>query len=80
MEMKEPGIIFNPAFPESTIRNFKKAYKERLAHERKQDHPQPVTAIMARPRGCPPILLELDGKLLQYLKALRSKGGVVNML
>ena len=30
-------------------------------------------------RECPPILLELDGKLLQFLKALRSKGGVVNI-
>ena len=73
---------FQSRFPnlnESTIRNFKKAYKERLAHERKRDHPQPVTAITARPRGRPPILLELDGKLLQYLKALRSKGGVVNI-
>ena len=57
----------------------KKAYKERLVHERKRDHPQPVTAIMTRPRGRPPILLELDGKLLQYLKALRSKGGVINI-
>ena len=73
---------FQSCFPnlnESTIRNFKKAYKERLAHERKRDHPQPVTAITTRPRGRPPILLELDGKLLQYLKALRSKGGVINI-
>ena len=40
-------------------------------------HPKPVTAITAQPKRCPPILLELDGKLLQYLRALRSKGGVV---
>jgi hypothetical protein len=55
------------------------AYKERLEHERKQDYPQPVTAITARPQGRPPILIELDGKLLQYLKALRRKGRVVNI-
>lgn len=73
---------FQPRFPnlnESTIQNFKKAYKERLAHERKQGHPQSVTTITAQPWGRPPILLELDGKLFQYLKALRSKGGVVNI-
>ena len=81
MEMKARRH-FQSRFPnlnESTIRNFKKAYNERLAHERKRDHPQPVTAITTRLRGRPPILLELDGKLLQYLKALRSKGGVINI-
>ena len=72
-------ISLLPNVNESTIRNFKKAHKERLAHERKLEHPKPVTAISAQPRGRPPILLELDGKLLQYLKALRSKGGVVNI-
>ena len=64
---------------ESTIRNFKKAYLEKLNHERKQARPKQVTAITAQPRGRPPILLELDGKILQYLKALRSRGGVVNI-
>ena len=65
-----------PNLNESTIR---KAYRERLVHERKQQHPKPVTAISAQPRGRPPLLLELDGKLLRYLKALRSKGGVINI-
>ena len=43
-----------PDLTESTIRNFKKAYRERLEHERKQAHPKPVTAITTRPKGHPP--------------------------
>ena len=72
-------LFIFPNLTESSIIHFKKAYKEKLEHERKHEHPKPVTAISAQPRGRPPILLELDGKLLQYLKALRSKGGVVNI-
>lgn len=64
---------------ESTIRNFKKAYMEKLKHERKQAQPKHVTDITIQPRGRPPLLLELDEKLLQYLRALRSRGGVVNI-
>lgn len=45
---------------ESTIRNFKKAYMEKLKHERKQAQPKRVTAITIQPRGRPPLLLELD--------------------
>ena len=64
---------------ESTIRNFKKAYTEKLQQERKQPYPQPVVEIPAQPRGRPPLLLELDEKLMKYLRAIRSKGGVVNI-
>ena len=61
-----------PNLTKSTIRNFKKAYKERLEHETKQAHPKAVTAITTQPKGRPPILLELDGKLLQYLRVLKA--------
>ena len=64
---------------ESTIRNFKKSYKERLDYQLKQLHPQPVTKIMAQPRGRPPILQELDTKLIKFLRALRSRGSVINI-
>ena len=53
-----------PELKESTIRNFKKAYRERMEHERKQQHPKPVTEISAKSRGRPPILQELDVKLI----------------
>lgn len=36
----------------------------------------PVTEIVSKTRGCPPILLELDEKLR---KAIRMKGGVVSI-
>ena len=35
--------------------------------------------IPAKPKGRPPILLDLDGKLIKFLKAVRVKGGVVNI-
>ena len=73
---------FSSLFPnmsESTVRNFKKAYTEKLQQERKQPYPQPVVQIPAQPRGRPPLLLELDEKLIKYLRAIRSKGGVVNI-
>ena len=68
-----------PHLKESTIRNFKKAYKERLDHERKKLHPKPVLEIQTQPRGRPPLLLELDGKLITFLKAVRIRGGVINI-
>ena len=70
---------FSSVFPKSTVRNFKKAYTEKLQQERKQPYPQPVVKIPAQPRGRPPLLLELDEKLIKYLRAIRSKGGVVNI-
>lgn len=65
--------------PESTIRHFKKAYCEELEKKRRKAHPQPVVEIAAKPKGHPPILLDLDEKMLKFLKAIRSKGGVVNI-
>lgn len=75
---------FTSLFPtlklrESTIRNFKKAYKEKLETQRRQHSVEPVTKLPLKPRGRPPILLELDAKLMKFLKALRNKGGVVNI-
>ena len=67
-----------PDIKESTIRNFKKAYKERLDSERKQQNPAPVTEIPSKHRGRPPLLLPVDGKLIVFLKAIRKRGGVVN--
>ena len=67
-----------PYLPESTIRYFKKAYREELEKTRKKSDPQPVVEIIAKPKGRPPILLDLDEKLIKFLKAIRAKGGVVN--
>ena len=65
---------------ESMIRHFKKAYMEKLKHKR-EAQPIWVATITIQPRGRPPLLLELDEKLLQYmyLRALRSRGEVVNI-
>jgi len=41
-------------------------------------HPKAVTEIPSQPQGCPPLLLEVDVKLLLFLKAVRKRGGVVN--
>ena len=68
-----------PQLRESTIRNFKKAYKGKMKYQRTQLNPQPVTAITMKDRGRPPILLELDEKLITFLRALRTKGGVINI-
>ena len=45
--------------PESTVRFFKKAYREELEKKRKKCDPQPVVEITAKPKGHPLILLEL---------------------
>ena len=71
---------FSAEFPdlkESTIRDFKKAYKEHLDYQQKQLHPKVVTEIPSQPQGHPPLLLEVDAKLLSFLKAIRRRG-VVN--
>ena len=68
-----------PNLHESTIRNFKAAYKQCLKAQKKQAQPLPITALPCKPRGRPPILLELDEKLIKFLRAVRSKGGVVNI-
>ena len=50
-----------------------------MKYQQSQQHPQPVTVVPSQPRGRPPILLELDEKLLKFLRAVRSKGGVINI-
>jgi len=68
-----------PNLPESTVINFKRAYKQKLTQEFKKLNPQPITRIITQPKGRPPILLELDDKLLKLLLAIRAKGGVINI-
>ena len=68
-----------PNLPESTIRYFKKAYCEELEKKRKKSDPQPVVEITAKPKGRPPVLLDLDEKLIKFLKPVTAKGGVVNI-
>ena len=38
-----------------------------------------MVEIAAKPKGRPPILLDLDEKMLKFLRGIRSKGGVVNI-
>ena len=38
-----------------------------------------VTSTPTKPRGRPPLLLELDTKLLHFLQCLRVRGGVINI-
>ena len=61
-----------PNLKESTIRNFKKAYKEQLKKKAQ------VTALPTMPRGRPSLLMELDKKLLRFLNAMRARDGVIN--
>ena len=68
-----------PNLPESTIRHFMKAYRDELEKKRRKADPQPVVEIAAKPKGCPPILLDLAEKMLKFLKAIRSKGSVENI-
>ncbi len=68
-----------PSLNESTVRNFKKSYVEKMNQQRKQMNPQPVTEIQIQPRGRPPYMLELDNKLIKFLLAVRSRGGIINI-
>lgn len=65
-----------PGLKESTVRNFKKMYREKL-REKDQHSPQPVLRIPTQPRGRPPLMGDLDTSLLKFLKAVRAKGGVI---
>ena len=67
-----------PDLKESIIRDFKKGNKEHLDYQRKQLHPKAVTEIPSQPGGCLLLLIEVDMKLLLFLKAIRRRGGVVN--
>ncbi|KAL9972996.1 hypothetical protein ACROYT_G019398 [Oculina patagonica] len=68
-----------PNLKESTLRNFKKAYEDKLkVIQRQEGNVQQVTSLESLPRGRPPLLLELDCKLISFVKNLRARGGVVN--
>lgn len=68
-----------PSLNESTVRDFKKAYRERMRLQKDLRNPEPITAIACGPRGRPALLMELDIKLIKFLQAVRSKGGVINI-
>ena len=68
-----------PNLTESTVRTFKKAYQKKLKETKRQGGIQEsVTSILHGTRGRPPILLDLDQKLISLLKSIRNRGGVVN--
>ena len=60
-----------PNLAESTIRYFKKLYQQELEKQRRKPDLQPVAVISAKPKGRPPLLLDLDEKLVTYLEAVR---------
>ena len=68
-----------PSLTESTIRNFKKLYWTKLKEESKKAAPEVISTLSVQRRGRPPYMLELDDKLIRFLRAIRSKGGVVNI-
>ena len=54
-----------PNLKESTLRNFKKAYQVKLkVIQRQEGNVQQVTSLESLPRGRPPLLFELDCKLI----------------
>ena len=68
-----------PNLKESTMRSFKQAYKRKLKEvTKKRNVEAQVLAIPSDTRGRPPILLELDAKLISLLKSIRIRGGVIN--
>lgn len=68
-----------PTLKESAVRTFKQAYEKKLKEERKKGNTEAqVLAIPHDTRGRPPILLELDSKLISLLQSIRSRGGVIN--
>ena len=81
METRKPFNIFRRnilIWKESTLRNFKKAYQDKLkVIQRQEGNVQQVTSLESLPRGRPPLLLELDCKLISFVKNLRARGGVV---
>lgn len=67
-----------PSLKEGTLRNFKKAYQDKVLFQRQQGNIQQVMSLERLPRGRPHLLLELDCKLISFVKNLRARGGVVN--
>ena len=78
---EKAGKHFSKDFPdlkESTIENFKKKYYVKLAGARKVGNTE-VICIPSEVRGRPPILMDLNNKLLTFFKGIRSRGGVINV-
>lgn len=50
-----------------------------MAYQRKEQQPRPVTALPVLSRGRPSILLDLDEKLIKFLRAVQSKGDEINI-
>ena len=67
-----------PNLKESTVRTFKQAYQKKLKEMKRQGIQESVTSIPHVTRGCSPLLLDLDQKLISLLKSIRNRGGVVN--
>ena len=68
-----------PNLTESTVGTFKQAHQKTLKERKSQGGIQEsVTAIPHGTRGRPPIVLDLDQKLISLLKSIRNRGGVVN--
>ena len=49
-----------PSLKDSTMRTFKKAFRERLSAQIGEGNVQPVTSLETQKRGRPPFLYELD--------------------
>ena len=67
-----------PNLKENTVRNFKKKYYEKLSKARREGKTE-VLSLPSKVRGRPPILMELDGKLIRFLKGIHGSGGVINI-
>ena len=63
---------------ESTVRNFKKKCYEKLSKARREGKTE-VLPLPSKVCGRPPILMELDGKLIWFLKGIRGRGGVISI-
>ncbi len=68
-----------PSLSESIVRNFKRMYCNKLLEESRKHDPDVITSLPVHTRGRPPYMLKLDDKLIRFLKAIRSKGGVFNI-
>ena len=55
------------------------AISDKLKEEMKGGVPKPVTKLPIRPKGRPPLILDLDDKLLTFLRAVRTIGGIINI-
>ena len=62
--------------PESTVRNFKKAYLKEIQAGKDPEEVQ----LKAKSRGRPLLLGELDNIVQKYIKELRIAGGIISTL